>query len=42
MGTLEQLGMPRIAVVTKNRINPAYEGARLGDDRTAMLLGVRG
>jgi ribose transport system substrate-binding protein len=27
--------MPRIAVFTKNRTNPAYEAARLGADRVA-------
>jgi ribose transport system substrate-binding protein len=32
--------MPRIAVFTKNRINPAYEAARLGVDRTAARLGA--
>jgi ribose transport system substrate-binding protein len=30
-----------IAVFTKNRTNPAYEGARLGADRTAARLGAR-
>src|SRR6188508_1361460 len=33
-------GMPRIAVFTKNRTNPAYEAARLGADRTAGRLGA--
>jgi ribose transport system substrate-binding protein len=32
--------MPRIAVFTKNRSNPAYEAARLGADRTAARLGA--
>ena len=32
--------MPRIAVFTKNRTNPAYEAARLGADRTATRLGA--
>ncbi len=32
--------MPRIAVFTKNRTNPAYEAARLGADRTAARLGA--
>jgi ribose transport system substrate-binding protein len=32
--------MPRIAVFTKNRTNPAYEAARLGADRTAGRLGA--
>jgi ribose transport system substrate-binding protein len=32
---------PTIAVFTKNRINPAYEGARLAADRTAARLGAR-
>jgi ribose transport system substrate-binding protein len=31
--------MPRIAVFTKNRTNPAYAAARLGADRTAARLG---
>ena len=30
---------PVIAVFTKNRTNPAYEGARVGADRTAARLG---
>ena len=30
--------MPRIAVFTKNRNNPAYAAARLGADRTAARL----
>jgi ribose transport system substrate-binding protein len=30
-----------IAVFTKNRINPAYEAARLGADRTASRYGMR-
>lgn len=30
--------MPRIAVFTKNRTNPAYAAARLGADRTAARL----
>lgn len=32
--------MPRIAVFTKNRTNPAYAAARLGADRTAARLGL--
>jgi len=32
---------PTIAVFTKNRINPAYAGARLAADRTAARLGAR-
>jgi ribose transport system substrate-binding protein len=32
--------MPRIAVFTKNRTNPAYAAARLGADRTAARLGA--
>ena len=32
--------MPRIAVLTKNRTNPAYAAARLGADRTAARLGA--
>jgi ribose transport system substrate-binding protein len=32
--------MPRIAVFTKNRSNPAYEAARLGADRTAAQVGA--
>ena len=32
--------MPRIAVFTKNRTNPAYEAARLGADRVAARLGA--
>jgi ribose transport system substrate-binding protein len=33
--------MPRrIAVFTKNRVNPGYQGARIGADRTAARLGV--
>lgn len=33
--------MPRrIAVFTKNRVNPGYEGARIGADRTAQRLGA--
>jgi ribose transport system substrate-binding protein len=32
---------PLIAVFTKNRTNPAYAGARLGADRTALRLGGR-
>ena len=32
--------MPRIAVFTKNRTNPAYDAARLGADRTAQRLGA--
>jgi ribose transport system substrate-binding protein len=32
---------PRIAVFTKNRTNPAYEGARLGADRVAAAHGAR-
>jgi ribose transport system substrate-binding protein len=33
--------MPRrIAVFTKNRMNPGYEGARIGADRTAARLGA--
>src|SRR5215211_3928496 len=40
MGTSGALGMPRIAVFTQNRTNPAYEAARLGADRTAARLGA--
>src|SRR6185503_1672376 len=40
MGTSGAQGMPRIAVFTKNRTNPAYEAARLGADRTAGRLGA--
>ncbi|MEA3026661.1 MAG: ribose transport system substrate-binding protein [Alphaproteobacteria bacterium] len=32
--------MPRIAVFTKNRTNPAYEAVRLGAGRTAERLGA--
>lgn len=32
---------PTIAVFTKNRLNPAYDAARLGADRTAARLGAR-
>ncbi len=32
--------MPRIAVFTKNRTNPAYAAARLGADRTAARFGL--
>ena len=33
--------MPRrIAVFTKNRVNPGYQGARIGADRTAARFGV--
>ncbi len=32
---------PLIAVFTKNRTNPAYEGARLGADRVAAAQGAR-
>jgi ribose transport system substrate-binding protein len=32
--------MPRIAVFTKNRTNPAYEAARLGADRVAERFGA--
>jgi len=32
---------PTIAVFTKNRTNPAYEGARRGADRVAAVHGVR-
>ena len=32
---------PTIAVFTKNRTNPAYEGARLGADRVAAAQGIR-
>ena len=32
--------MPRIAVFTKNRTNPAYDAARLGADRTTARLGA--
>jgi len=32
---------PRIAVFTKNRSNPAYEGARLGADRAAAAFGAQ-
>jgi len=32
---------PTIAVFTKNRTNPAYEGARLGADRVAAMHGAR-
>lgn len=31
----------KIAVFTKNRSNPAYNGARIGADRAARLLGVQ-
>src|SRR5512141_742815 len=40
MGTSGAVNMPRIAVFTKNRNNPAYEAARLGADRTAARLGA--
>jgi ribose transport system substrate-binding protein len=33
-------GALRIAVFTKNRTNPAYEGARIGADRAAARLGA--
>jgi ribose transport system substrate-binding protein len=33
-------GTPRIAVFTKNRTNPAYEGARIGADRAATRRGA--
>jgi ribose transport system substrate-binding protein len=33
--------VPTIAVFTKNRVNPAYHGARLAADRTAARLGGR-
>ena len=36
-----QLRTPTIAVFTKNRSNPAYEGARIGADRTAAVHGAR-
>lgn len=32
---------PTVAVFTKNRTNPAYEGARLGADRVAQRFGGR-
>jgi len=32
---------PTIAVFTKNRLNPAYHGARVGADRTAARLGAK-
>ena len=32
--------MPRIAVFTKNRTNPAYDAARLGAERTAARFGA--
>jgi ribose transport system substrate-binding protein len=32
--------MPRIAVFTKNRVNPAYAAARLGADRAAARFGA--
>ena len=32
--------MPRIAIFTKNRTNPAYDAARLGADRVAARLGA--
>ena len=32
---------PTVAVFTKNRINPAYHGARLADDRVAARFGGR-
>ena len=32
--------MPRIAIFTKNRTNPAYEAARLGADRVAAKFGA--
>ncbi len=31
---------PRIAVFTKNRVNPGYEAARIGADRAAKRLGA--
>jgi ribose transport system substrate-binding protein len=34
------LRTPTIAVFTKNRSNPAYEGARIGADRVAAALGA--
>ena len=34
------VSMPRIAVFTKNRTNPAYAAARLGADRTAARFGA--
>lgn len=34
-------GTPTLAVFTKNRINPAYDAARLAADRTAARLGAR-
>ncbi len=30
----------RIAVFTKNRLNPAYAGARVGADRVAARFGI--
>ncbi|MEI6317117.1 MAG: sugar ABC transporter substrate-binding protein [Pseudomonadota bacterium] len=32
---------PTIAVFTKNRLNPAYEAARIGADRVATRMGAR-
>ena len=32
---------PTIAVFTKNRLNPAYEAARIGADRVAARMGAR-
>jgi ribose transport system substrate-binding protein len=34
------MGMPRIAVFTKNRTNPAYAAARLGADRAGARFGA--
>ena len=31
---------PRIAVFTKNKVNPGYEAARIGADRAAKRLGT--
>ncbi|MEJ7928696.1 sugar ABC transporter substrate-binding protein [Ramlibacter sp. AN1015] len=34
-------GDPQVAVFTKNRLNPAYEAARIGAERAAGRLGAR-
>jgi len=31
---------PRIAVFTKNLVNPGYQSARIGAERTAARLGA--
>ena len=41
MKTNSQAFRPTLAVFTKNRTNPAYEGARLGADRVAARFGAR-